>query len=144
MKRPGLWLTALALAVAACDIETSDNGHLDGLWQLTAVDTLATGSSTDMHLSGTYWAFQHHLLMVRDTIAAHPDVFFQFNHHADSLLLSSPYWSAREEGDLAVDDARDLHLMGIHQLQPRFAVRELSSGTMTLQSDLLRLHFRKY
>ena len=38
------WIWALGVSVlAGCDIETSDNGDLDGMWRLESVDTLASG-----------------------------------------------------------------------------------------------------
>ena len=43
-----LYIFIFTLAVAACEIHTSENGDLDGYWQLHKVDTLANGSSCDM------------------------------------------------------------------------------------------------
>ena len=37
-----------ALALASCELETSDNGKFDGFWHLERVDTLATGGSLNL------------------------------------------------------------------------------------------------
>ena len=37
--------------IAACDIHTSDNGYLDGYWQLKSVDTLSNGGKTPLWLN---------------------------------------------------------------------------------------------
>ena len=42
-----LW-TVVCTALVACDVETSDNGRLDGYWHLTGVDTLATSGHRDV------------------------------------------------------------------------------------------------
>lgn len=39
-----LYIFFVLLMFAACDIHTSDNGDLDGYWQLRSVDTLSTGA----------------------------------------------------------------------------------------------------
>ena len=53
MKKTFLFLaTCLAMTMAATScgdfIEISDNGDLDGYWQLSQVDTLANGVQVDM------------------------------------------------------------------------------------------------
>ena len=40
-----LYIFIVLMMFAACDIHTSDNGDLDGYWQLRSVDTLSTGCS---------------------------------------------------------------------------------------------------
>ena len=35
-----LYIFTMLLMLAACDIHTSNNGDLDGYWQLSSVDTL--------------------------------------------------------------------------------------------------------
>lgn len=60
MKKTFLFLAiclAMTMAATSCGdfIETSDNGDLDGYWQLSQVDTLANGVQVDMTSSKVFW-----------------------------------------------------------------------------------------
>ncbi len=165
--RKYIYAIALAAMLGSCTLETSDNGNLDGLWQLRSLDSLALagadlrtapsrnvvgavlrtapsrngGSSVDMHASGVYWAVQLDLLEARDR---HVRVLFRFNHTGDSLVLSNPYVNLRDSSDIKVNESAMLAPLGINSLEEHFAVKALSSGSMVLESPTLRLHFRKY
>jgi hypothetical protein len=127
-------------------MESSDNGDLDGMWQLARIDTLMTGNSADMRYSQVVWCMQGTLLETRiaDHFDMEDDVIFRFSLTGDSLKLYSPYFSYRNLGDVKVEDARLLHPFGITRLEERFLVQQLSSSDMQLQSDSLRLYFHKY
>ena len=86
MKRL-LLLLATCAGLTACEVRTSDNGDFDGLWQLTALDSLDSGRTVDMHTSGEYWAVQVHLLEVRNMKGGHGAVIFRFDFAGDSLKL---------------------------------------------------------
>ena len=63
-----LYLLLLSLFLStSCTLETSDNGDLDGFWQLSLIDTLSSQNSVDMRDSGYFWAVQHNLLILRET-----------------------------------------------------------------------------
>ena len=149
MKRLYYYIIGVGLLLmVACDIESSDNGDLDGFWQLRSVDTLATGGTTDMRLSQITWAIQGTLLETRlaTTFDYKCDIIFHFEHTADALTLHSPYLSQRDSGDIKVE-MKDIELLrpfGINKLEERFRILELNSDAMTLESDWLRLWFRKY
>lgn len=36
----------------SCEVDSSDNGDLDGFWHLESVDTLATGADVTIAISG--------------------------------------------------------------------------------------------
>jgi hypothetical protein len=139
--RKYIYAIALVAMLGSCTLETSDNGSLDGLWQLRSLDSLANGSSVDMHANGVYWAVQLDLLEARDR---HVRVLFRFNHTGDSLVLSNPYVNLRDSSDIKVNESAMLAPLGINSLEEHFAVKALSSGSMVLESPALRLHFRKY
>lgn len=126
---------------AACGLDASDGGALDGFWQLYAVDTLASGRSADASRSGVYWAVEHRLLETRSPEAA--PVLFRYERTPDSLVLSQPYFDLRAEGDVPVTDPAALRPFGIDSLRQAFFIERLSSGHLTLRSARLRLSFRK-
>ena len=60
-------LLFILLLPAACDIESTDNGNLDGFWHLEQVDTLATGGSLNLKEQKIFWG------RLSSSIAALPD-----------------------------------------------------------------------
>ena len=56
----------ISFILTSCELEMTDNGALDGNWQLRQIDTLSTGGTCDMSRSYIYWAVQNHILQVRD------------------------------------------------------------------------------
>ena len=132
---------ALAAMLGSCTLETSDNGDLDGLWQLYSLDSLATGASADMRSSHVFWAVQCQLLEAR---SRETQVLFRFNNTGDSLLLSDPYINNRDSSDIKVTDAAMLAPLGINNLGEHFGIKALSSDKMVLEAPTLRLYFRKY
>lgn len=144
MKRFFIYII-IGIGLTACsDVEFSDNGNLDGFWQLSRVDTILTGKSVDYREKGLTWSFQGKILEVRDVEKVHQDIILSFNHTGNQLKTFSPYLVYREEGDWSIDNKNYLTPYGINKLEEIFKVLELNSSEMTLESDLLRLHFRKY
>lgn len=136
------WLSAIGILLLAgsCDIETSDNGNLDGLWQLTSVDTLSTKGHRDMKDTNTSWTIQGKLLQLRTT-----DLTFvcHFSREGDVLKLGTLYLNNHHDDPL-LEDIYYAGIMGVNKEDERFDVLTLTSSTMILQSSMLRLSFRKY
>ena len=136
-------LFALVFCLSACELETSHNGKLDGWWLLTAVDTLQTGGHANVEAQQCTWAFQGRLLELRDVPGQRGDYLFSFAQHGDDLLLSHPYFSARDSGDIAVQTPQPLHPYGIQTLSEQFSIITIDRQRMVLTSTSLRLYFRK-
>ncbi len=124
------------------DIDFSVNGALDGFWQLTSVDTVATSGKREMRETGVFWSVQKDLLEVKQV--GFYGILFKFEYNNDFLTLSNPYVNDRDSFDIKVEDVSVVQPMGINKLEEQFVVIELNSDKMILQSDMLRLHFRKY
>ena len=136
--------TVLLFAFSACTLETSHNGKLDGMWQLTQLDTLATEGHTDMRETGIFWSVQNNLLKVAALYGGAEPVLFRFQHTGAQLAISDPYIDNREVGDIKIEDASLLSFYNIDALEQTFIIEHLTSGKMTLQSERFRFHFRKY
>ncbi len=132
------------LVFTSCELDFSGNGELDGFWQMTSADTLATGGIRDMHEDRIYWSVQKKLIEVRDIPEEYYGVLFHFEHSGGRLSLREPYLNKRDSGDIEITDVARLNRYGINALEETFGIIELNSDAMTLQSDVLRLHFRKY
>ena len=136
-------LFAFMFCLSACELETSHNGKLDGWWLLTAVDTLPTGGHANVEEQQCTWAFQGRLLELRDVPGQRGDYLLSFVQHGDDLLLSHPYLSARDSGDIAVQTPQPLHPYGIQTLSEQFSITAIDRQRMVLTSTSLRLYFRK-
>lgn len=137
------FLFAAFLLLTSCEIEFSNNGKLDGFWQLIAVDTLATQHTSDLKTSGRTWAFQGRLLEMRDTKGGYSDLYFSFEHCGDSLFLDSPYLSDRDADDIKITDINIVRPYGVNGLKEGFEIESLSNNKLILRSKTLRLMLRK-
>ena len=149
MKRLFLYIIGIGLLMAGCDKENSDNGELDGFWQMTEITEApggfcATMGSTDMRQSGITWSFQGHLLELRDVTDHQKDIMMSFEHKGGELRVYNPYFVERDSGDIKITDANPLIPYGISKTDETFQVVELSSSEMVLSSTNCSLRFRKY
>lgn len=146
MKKLLIYIFGVAMALTGCDLEHSENGKLDGLWQLRSVDTLATGGTADMRSSQRVWGVQGTFIQLRLVTSGEftDNIVCRFSHEGSTLKLTEPYMVNRDEGDVSVDDVKLLQPFGMSRLEESFKVLELSGSQMTLESDVLRLHFRRY
>lgn len=134
--------------IASCDhFHTSENDVLDGFWQLTDVDTLATGHSGDVKHLMIFWAVNANLLEIRDMSDmpdAHIHVFFRFKRQGNQLTLSDPVADDRFISDSIITDVNTIRYYGLSHLTETLKILRLDSKKMTLESERLRMYFRKY
>lgn len=146
MKRTHLFLflCCALLALTACQKE-DHNGHLYGQWQLLTKTTLVHDAPTvteDQKDQQIFWSFQLHLAQIK---GSGPTVLARFNHHADSLVITSIYQNIGTHDTLLSPAAvRRLEPAGITQVPAAFKVEHLNDHNMTLRSDEFRLTFRKF
>lgn len=141
-------LTGIAVSMASCTMESSDNGKLDGFWHLEQVDTLATGGTADLSDKRIFWGVQHKLISIKDYDAE--SFYLRFQQTGDSLIMSSPYinhWhqdTGDDGGDIPMEEVSDnLRRCGINNMEERFCKERLTGSDMTLRNKTLRLIFKK-
>lgn len=139
----------IAVSLASCTMESSDNGKLDGFWHLEQVDTLATGGKTDLSDKRIFWGVQHKLISIKDYDAE--SFYLRFQQTGDSLIMSSPYinhWHqdyGDDGGDIPMEEVSDnLRRCGINRLEEHFCKERLTGSDMTLRTKELRLIFKKF
>ena len=134
-------IAALVLTLGSCEFETSNNGNLDGNWQLTEVDTLHTGGIQNMKDLQIFYAIQMRLINV--SAFNDPNVggnyYFHFEHRGDSLIFKT----ANSEGK-TMYTTQQLQPFGLNKEAEHFKIISLSSNNMILQSEMLLLKFRKF
>ena len=106
MKKFYLYIIiGIGLMLTACDMERSDNGDLDGFWQMTSkIDKSAKCGAVDMRDSGITWSFQEKLLELHDVKKVHQDIIGDFVHQGGTLSVSRFYFVDRDKGDVRIDD----------------------------------------
>ena len=135
-----------ALLLNACglvELETSDNGKLDGNWHLVYIDSLNNHQHADYSNKQVFWQIQGKLLQVTNAEDNGLMYIFRFEHSDNHLILSDARRSNRETGDPIVEDATMLAPYGVNAFNEDFFVEKISGKRMTLRSNTLRLYFRK-
>ena len=142
MRKFLLLLSVMGIVLASCDIETSDNGKLDGYWHLVSADTLATQGHTDLSQQRIFWAVQVNLIQLRGT---EQELYFHLFYQAKELTLSHPHLKDRGRGDPEVNEEYKhfIYPYGINDYEEHFKVIQLTNEKMTLQSSTLQLNFSK-
>jgi hypothetical protein len=131
MKRFLLIIIGVTLLLTSCDKENSANGHLDGFWQMTSSP-------------GITWAFQGHILELRDVRKVHQDIVMSFTREGNKLKLTDPYRVDRDSDDVALQDADLLVPYGITDTATEFNISELNNSRMVLDNGAAHLEFRKF
>ena len=82
-------ISGIVFGMCSCEMETSDNGDLDGFWHLESVDTLSTGGSCDLSEKRVFWGVQHKLISIThyELLGSRGD-YARFEQTGDSLILS--------------------------------------------------------
>lgn len=149
-ERMNKWLTTYlaaicSLMISSCDdFHTSDNGNLDGFWQLTDVDTLSNGRSADVRDREIFWAVQTDLLEMRNVKKTYIDILFRFQLDGQKLTLSQPVANNRLISDSIITDRRTVEFYGLGNLTETLKVLKLENKKMALENERLRMYFRKY
>ena len=142
-----VYVLTLCAILVSCELETSGNKELDGFWQMTQVDTLATGGVADTHEALVYWRVQGKLLQIRfseDGSFLGEGILFRFNREGTVLTLSSPVRHHLYETDEPIEDVEELKPFGIYDLEEVFTLEVLNDDYLVLSNDVLCLHFRRY
>lgn len=144
MKRILYIIIGVTLLLTSCDKEDSANGNLDGFWQMTIMLNKVDATNSDMRLSGITWAFQGHILELRDVNKVNQDIIMSFNHDGNKLKLYEPYRVDRDSNDIIINDVAFLLPYGIESTTVEYNVIELSNSCMILDNNVWHLEFRKY
>lgn len=128
--------------LCGCELETTDNGDLDGYWHLEQVDSLAGQRSVDYGRSNIFWSIQFELLQLSNL--EDNTIIYKLVYDNHQLTLANPCMFDRADGDTLVTNVEVLRQYGVNALQENFKVVTLETKTMVLESPVLRLHFRKY
>lgn len=149
MKKLLYIFITLCIALTACDFETSDNGDIDGYWQLCQLDTL-TGGSTDMRHSLLFWSVQARLLEIHNNQETLKSILFSFEQNGDSLRIWNPVFNDRNISDSLAIPADltnynlDSRVNADGVLESALKIDQLDDERMVLTNSRFRFHFRKY
>lgn len=143
MKGLSYIIICVTTLLASCDFVTSDNGDLDGLWQMTVKEQVLSSEMTDMRARRVSWAFQGGLVQMNS--GRIEEVTGQFSLTDDVLRVTNLNHFSHADGDSRIDSVDDvMRELGVYRLEETYEVKELNKNTLRLQNDSVRLVFRKY
>lgn len=135
-------------AFSSCELESSDNGKLDGFWHLESIDSLENGKTVDMSKLHVFWGIEYKLIAATRYDNNTERMFFRFEQTSDSLKITQAFINHGHQdngGDIPLTEVtNDLRYYGINNLPEGFAKEALSGSKMILRSKTLRLKFKKF
>ena len=135
-------------AFSSCELESSDNGKLDGFWHLESIDSLENGKTVDMSKLHVFWGIEYKLIAATQYDNNTEPMFFRFEQTSDSLKITQTFINHGHQdngGDIPLTEVtNDLRYYGINNLPEGFAKEALSGSKMILRSKTLRLKFKKF
>lgn len=145
-------ITSMASMLTSCELESSDNGDLDGFWHLESIDTLSTGGTCDYSQQRVFWGVQHKLISITHyELLGNRGYYARFLQTGDSLVLTKFYknhWHqdyGTDGGDIPLTEMSDtLRQCGINHLEEHFHKDALSGSKMVLSNKEFRLRFTKF
>jgi len=127
-----IWLIILVCIVASASTscrKMSENGDLDGQWQILSIEYLDDG--TIINPKGFYYCLFRSVVNL--TSRANPLQAGNLIYKDRKLTLSMPYSTVEQ-----------LAPWGMNATETTFEVKQLSKDKMTLQSNYALIEFRKF
>lgn len=151
-----LTISLFSLAIGgvwtSCD-KLSDNGDLDGMWQLREMHTKASADeetysqAADKRAEKIFWSFQLDLLSITSEASLNGytgETVARFSYSGERLEITQTYIHYRDRDSLLTDPATtELQALGIRGNSASFAVRQLSKHSLILCSATDSLVFKK-
>lgn len=144
MKRLSLYIIGISLLLSSCNMVTSNNGSLDGLWQGMMKEDVTTGEVVDLRDFQATWAFQGGMIQMNSTTFPPSHVIGKFERGDKMLRVYHMAVFTHGQGDTPIEDASMLSVFGFTQLDETFQILELNNDALRLQNSKVRLTFRKY
>lgn len=136
MKKFYFVIISIVFILTACD-KMPMNGHLDGMWQLMAIQDNTTGNVSEVKTCRLYYSFQLHLVQLNNG-----EAYAHFSHRNDSIVMYD--WYDGSAVNNKITDATILNKFGLYELRDSFKVEVLTSEKMQLRSRKTTLSFRKF
>ena len=138
MKRALYIILTLIPLLVACDRQLDENGHLDGMWQLTEFRETPSATVVSTREDGLYLSFQRQLVKFHE--GGHESFYLaSFTRQGDSLFVEQPIqWPSDEIRPLS-----ELQRYGVPG-NGRMRIQSLSNQHLTLSSPAGTATLRKY
>ena len=144
MKKLYLYIIGITLLLTSCNMVTSDNGALDGLWQGMMKEDLTTGEVTDLRDEQATWSFQGGMIQMNATSIPPSHVIGKFERGDKTLRVYHMALFTHGKGDTPLEDVTMLKVFGFTTLDETFRILELNDDALRVETDNVRLTFRKY
>lgn len=143
-----LTFTYIILGFSSCELETSDNGDLDGNWQLLSIDSINTSGTNNVKDKQIFYAVQFHLINIYALNIKNEYItqnsFYHFSQTRDSLILYSADITENDTDAHKDSFLTGLRPLGINSLEEHFKIETLNNNNIVLKTKELRLNFRSF
>ena len=145
-EKTSIYLLYILLTIICncCEIETYDNGKLDGYWKLYKITNINNGKEDDLINSSIFWAVQAKFIVLQNNNQNDDKILYRFNFSDDSLSLYSPMIYDKLNGNYELKNVEILKQFGIYNLRESFHIEKLTNKDLILSSESLYLYFRKF
>lgn len=133
-----------AMSIVSCDVDSSPNGKLDGYWRMQQIDTLATEGVCELDGELLFWSIQNKLLQFVDRKNETTPYYLRFEHSGNTLELSSPFIDKSQSEDIPLEDINVLKKYGVSSIPISFKIETLSSKSLVLSTQHIRLTLKRY
>lgn len=135
------YLLTILLSLSSCSVEMSNNGDLDGLWQMYEMQ-IDGAEPVDMRYTGTTMSVAFRMMSLKNYYQ--PMVYCRFENTGNTLRIYDFRLGIHDVSDLPIEDPEVLNPFGIFSLDEHFKVEVMTGSDMVLRSDRALLKFRKY
>jgi len=144
MNRLIVSFVIISTLLLSCTVDRSRNGKFDGMWHITKIEDIATGSVTDLSNEYYFWNVDTKLLEFRNTQSVASQLIMRFELKDNVLTLSEVHIYDRAGGDPLLTDTTLVYPYGMTTIPQSFSVKTLRSSEMYLESSEKRILFEKY
>ena len=127
-----------------CEIETYDNGGIDGYWKLSEIDSISNGKELNLSDKSIFWAIQAKFIVVQNNNKDTDKIYLRFDYSGDSLTTHSPMFYDKLNGNIKINDISELKEYGINKLEESFFIENMTNKNLILKSDIVYLKFKKF
>lgn len=137
-----IFLLTILLSLSSCSVEMTNNGDLDGFWQMYEMQ-VDGGEIKDMRNTGNTMGVNFNIMSFREG-GNYDCIYCRFDNDGTYLRIYDFRVGKHDITDLPVEDPSTLNVFGIFSLDEKFKIETMTSSSMILRSERALLKLRKY
>lgn len=137
-----IFLLTIILSLSSCSVEMTNNGDLDGFWQMYEMQ-IDGGETKDIRNASIVMGVNFNLMSLREH-GNNDCIYCRFSNDGTYLRIYDFRVGKHDITDILVEDPSTLNVFGIFSLDEKFKIETMTSSSMILRSERALLKLRKY